>query len=273
MLLLRACARSYETRSRPGNGSGLSCSFTPLHTAQMGHWADDLVPEVKQRLGITGDEQDAKVLAAARIAESEIELLAGRQFIFHHATLRFDSGELPFVPVPDLQIDSMQATAECWPIPDPVQPQRSSILQVRRALEPPLRAVPKAEALSAAGTALAALHREGWLSLAPRVWFQYQTKAEGEVEFGRRLLDPNRYVVAPVIAGEVEGWVVQVSRRIQLMTQETPGDPGLVEQLAPVQDGMAVVAGEPILIVARCWRQDYLHTDRQDWARPGWQRR
>jgi hypothetical protein len=217
----------------------------------MGHWADDLVPEVKQRLGITGDEQDAKVLAAARIAESEIELLAGRQFIFHHATLRFDSGELPFVPVPDLQIDSMQATAECWPIPDPVQPQRSSILQVRRALEPPLRAVPKAEALSAAGTALAALHREGWLSLAPRVWFQYQTKAEGEVEFGRRLLDPNRYVVAPVIAGEVEGWVVQVSRRIQLMTQETPGDPGLVEQLAPVQDGMAVVADEPILIVAR----------------------
>ena len=61
-------------------GSGASRGFTPCNTAQMGHRADDLLPEVKQHLGIQGDERDAEILGNIRRAQSEIELLAGRQF-------------------------------------------------------------------------------------------------------------------------------------------------------------------------------------------------
>ena len=101
-------------------GSGASRGFTPCNTAQMGHRADDLLPEVKQHLGIQGDERDAEILGNIRRSQSEIELLAGRQFSLRSGELRFDFGGLPFGPIPDLQIATMRASSEtCWPIADP----------------------------------------------------------------------------------------------------------------------------------------------------------
>ncbi|MGA2514812.1 MAG: hypothetical protein ABSG37_14550 [Candidatus Limnocylindrales bacterium] len=217
----------------------------------MGHWADMLLPGVKQSLGISGDEQDAEILAYCRQSEAEIELLAGRQFGLRSLDLQFHSGGLPFVAVPDMQIGSMHADSECWPIADPAQPGRASVLQVSQALNPPIRAVPKAEALSAAAAALALAHRCGQLSLAPRRWFLEQAKAVPTGDLARALLDPGLHVQVEVVEGGVEGWWFQVSRRIRFWTSDTPDEPTLLEPLAPVGDGIVLVAQEPMLIVAR----------------------
>jgi hypothetical protein len=217
----------------------------------MGHWADLLLPEVKQRLGVSGDKQDAEILAYCRQAQAEIELLAGRQFSPRSVALQFDSGGLPFVAVPEMQIGSMQATSECWPIADPTQPGRSSVLQVSQAQKRPLRAVPKAEALTAAAASLALAHGCGQLSLAPRRWFLEQAKAVPTGDLARALLDPGLHVQVAVLEGEVEGWWFQVSRRIRFWTSDTPDEPTLLEPLAPAGDGIVLVAQEPMLIVAR----------------------
>ncbi len=210
-----------------------------------------LLPGVKQSLGLSGHEQDAEILAYCRQAQAEIELLAGRQFSPRSVTLQFDSGGLPFVAVPDMQIGSMQSTSECWPIADPAQPARASVLQVSQALNPPIRAVPKAEALSAAAAALALAHRCGQLSLAPRRWFLEQAKAVPMGELARALLDPGLHVQVAVVEGGVEGWWFQVSRRICFWTRDTPDEPTLLEPLVPAGDGIVLVAQEPMLIVAR----------------------
>ena len=217
----------------------------------MGHWADDVVPEVKERLGIGGDDRDAEILANARLAQSEIELLAGHRFEPQHFALSIEHGGLPFVATLDTQAATLRANTECWPIPDPVHPQFANALQVGRAGNLASHAVGKAEALCAGAAVLAAAHRDGLLSLAPRVWFLDQVKAGPSVEFGRRLMDPGRRVHVPVVAGDVEGWWLQVSRRVYFVTKDTPDEPGLVEMLAPPGEGLAFVAGEPILIVAR----------------------
>jgi len=217
----------------------------------MGHWADRVIPELKERLGISGEEQDAELLRYARQAQSEIELLTGHRFDGEPIKLNIDHGELPFVATLDMQTASFGANSDCWPIADPIHPEFSNVLQIARFPDVPPRASSKADALSAAAAVLAAVHGNGWLSFAPRAWFAHQAKAEPPLEFGHRLMDPGRHTHVPVVAGGVDGWWVQVSRRGFIVTKNTPDEPGLVEGLAPPGDGLAVVAGEPILTVAR----------------------
>jgi hypothetical protein len=217
----------------------------------MGHWADKALPELKERLGISGEEHDAGLLRYARQAQSEIELLTGHRFEGASLKLHIDHGGLPFVATLDMQTATFWANSECWPIADPIHPEFSNVLQIGRAQPAPLHAVANAEALWVSGAVLATVQRQGLISMAPRLWFLQQGKTRPAVEFGRELADPERYVQVPVVAGEVGGWWIQVSRRVRLITKDTPDDPGLVEMLAPPGDGLALVAGEPILIVAR----------------------
>lgn len=250
MLLLRACARSYEGRTSRAAKRAYTDLMSPCNTAQMGHWAEGRLPELKKQLGLSGDEHDAALLALTRWAQSDTELLVGHRFEGEQRGLRIHFGGLPFAPTLDLQTATLGVPAEVWPIADPVHPEFSNVLQVARFADPPSRAVSKAEALSAAAAVLAAVHRDGWLSLAPLVWFVEQGKSR-PVEFGRELLDPKRHVHVPVAWGTVEGWWFQVSRRIFFVTKEAPDEPGLVELLAPPVDGLVLAASEPILIVAR----------------------
>ena len=75
----------------------------------MGHWAEGRLPELKEKLGISGDEQDAKLLRYARAAQSEIELLTGHRFEGEPLKLHIDPGGLPFVPTLDAQTATLRA--------------------------------------------------------------------------------------------------------------------------------------------------------------------
>jgi hypothetical protein len=217
----------------------------------MGHFAEGLASEVKEKLGISGDENDAEILGYARQVQAQIELLTGHRLEGEQMRLNIEPNGLPFVPTLDAQAATLQVSPETWPIADPVHPEFANVLQVRRVQDVLPRAVPKAEALAAAAALLAHAHISGQLALAPRVWFAQASKAGPVAEFGRRLMDAGRHTHVPVVAGWFEGWWLQVSRRIQIMTNDTPDDPGLVEMLAPPGNGLAVIAGEPILIAAR----------------------
>ena len=99
----------------------------------MGHWsedlAEDLAEELAQRLKVSPDRRLLVELLAE--AGSEIDALAGRNFRpLQRATAIIDSGGLPLVDVPDLQVGSMETTAGAWAVPDPVNPQMATTLQV-----------------------------------------------------------------------------------------------------------------------------------------------
>ena len=145
----------------------------------------------------------------------------------------------------------MEATAECWPIANPVHPQTSIALQVGRAQKPPEEAVPKAMALTAAAVCLAAAHKESMFGNTARLWLLERAHGEPGLELGRRLMDPAWRVLVPLASGEVDGWWIQLSQRIRFITRETPVEPVSVERLASAIDGVLLVADEPILIVAR----------------------
>ena len=221
----------------------------------MGQFAERLVPEVKQRLGITGDEHDAEVLDSAKKAQANIELMTGYRLEAEAFRLHIDHGGLPFVATLGMQTDSLDASAECWPIPDAVNPVFANALQIGQLEKPPSRACPKAEALCAAAAVLAAVNRQGLLTIAPLLWFRKQQEAGPVSDWGRKLLDPGHFAQVPIAAGQFEGWWFQVSRRIFFVTKETPSGPGLVEVLAPPADGLALVASEPVLILARMTKQ------------------
>jgi hypothetical protein len=226
----------------------------------MGQFSESLLPGAKEKLGISGEEHDAELLGYGRQAQAQIELLTGHRLEGARVAVSIDHGGLPFVATLDTQSATMQVPPECWPIVDPVHPEFANVLQAARAQNLADHAVGKAEALWAGAAVLAAVHRNGWLKFAPRVWFAEQSKAGPTVEFARRLMDPGRHTHVPVVSASVEGWWIQMSRRICIVTKDTPDDPGLVEMLAPPGQGMAVVAGEPILVVARMTQHP------SDWA-------
>ena len=98
-------------------------------------------------------------------AGSEIDTLAGRSFQpLRRAAAIIDSGGLPLVDVPDLQVGSMEATAGPWAVPDPVNPQMATTLQVAAIDSPVRKAAPVADALWIAGQLVADASRAGALT-------------------------------------------------------------------------------------------------------------
>ena len=219
----------------------------------MGHRADENLPELKSSLGIKGDAHDEELLALLRAAQEQIEHLAGRRFgAGGPKALRIAANGLPFVEISDLQTDARFRSDEAvWPVPDPVNGEVARILEMRPPdqlaasagpLSAPLRT---AAGLVATGVSEAAFTKAVWHWLAA-------TRQQGLFEeVFRDAMDPGIHVHVPIVGASVEGWWVQISRRLLVVTKETPDDRHLVETLLQRPKGPALVVTEPLIIVAR----------------------
>lgn len=220
----------------------------------MGHWAEENLPELKRQLGITGPEHDEELRSYARAAQDQIERLAGRRFgRVRHGTFHIKSNGLPFVEVDDLNVDGQPVGSDTptWPVPDPIHPQYARILQVNT----PLRVAPRAEPLPAAIRVAARLIVPGVTEevFTSAVWWWLKgERDEGRLEeVFRWAMEPDTHVHVPIVATNVDGWWVQISRRLLLVTMETPDDGPLVEVLLHTPGQPALVATEPLITIAR----------------------
>ena len=218
----------------------------------MGHWADALLPGLKRRLGIESDEQHQTLLAVLRAAEAQIGLLTGHDWSPRLAAMEINSGGLPFAELPDLQTGSSTPIPGAWPIPDPVHPAIAMIIQLAAPVTLPHHAATTEEAFTIAGRLVAECVGNGLLTGAVRAYLG-AVRERGELkEFVRGLLDPDRQVHIPVIGAVFDGWWFQITRRLGIVTRDTPDDHRLIEILATL-DGQpaALIAYEPRLIMAR----------------------
>ena len=220
----------------------------------MGHWSEELVEEFAEELGGTPDRRLlVEVLAAVG---SEIDVLAGRSFQpLRRATAIIDSGGLPLVDVPDLQVGSMETTAGPWEVPDPVNPQMATTLQVAAFRSPDRKAAPVGDALWIAGLLVADASRAGALKDDYVLhWLGARIDHEEREDLFRQLMDPAVRFHVPVLGIAAERWWFQIARRLIWVTSETNDEGRLLE---PLLDGattgdevVPLVAAEPILIAA-----------------------
>lgn len=225
----------------------------------MGHWAEQLVDELAQRLD--GEHDRAVLLDVLVRTGRRIDMLAGRSF---HAprqtTSTFVSNGLPFVDVPDLLIGSTKSVEDVWPVPDWADPARATVLQIMRMPEPLPTAVPRVEALWIAGQIITQASRDGRLSKDYVLGWLGETYDSGQREkVLRQVLDPAVRFSVPVFGLPMGGWWIQVSRRLLWVTADTEDEGRLLEPLLTDlgTDGKAppLVAVEPILIAAPLTRQ------------------
>lgn len=225
----------------------------------MGHWSESLIDEAVEQVG--GDP-DRKVLMDLLVrASRELDVLSGRSF---HAPRRttsvFEPNGLPFVDVPDMQIGSMEPGPAVWQVPDPVEPQTATVLQVSPVEDPAPNSAPEAEALWLAGHLVAEVSRTGGLlgSYVLR-WLGTYMDSEQRANVMRRVMDPAVRFDIPILGVATSGWWFQISRRLVWMTNATEDEGRLVELLlddtATGGKVFPLAAVEPILIVAPMTRQ------------------
>jgi hypothetical protein len=236
----------------------------PSYTARMGHWSESLVYEAAQRIGGIPD-RGVLVDVLARVGR-ELEVLSGRSFhALRRATLVIEPSGLPFVDVPDLQVGSMEPVVGAWAVPDPVNHQLATVLQVSALADPAPKAAPVADALWIAGQLVAKASQAGLLSRDYVLhWLGVSMGHEQRMELMRRVMDPAVRLSVPILAVPVGGWWIQIARRLIWVTSETEDEGRLFElQFDKTMAGGEVAplaAVEPILIVARMTRQP------ADWA-------
>jgi len=176
-------------RRRRSSPLGLVASadaMAPCNTARVGHWADELLPDVKARLGLRDGEQDERLLKNLRRAQARIELLSGRSFGgVRTAEQRFAFVALPFVELPDLQGQPQSTTQPFWPIPDPVHPEIAIVGQVAEFQELTVKAVPTAVALQRAGELVAACVAADHFKVAVARWLHDQVEAGDQRKWAR----------------------------------------------------------------------------------------
>ena len=250
----------------------------------MRHWSEDLVEEFAQHLGGSPDRRLLVELLAA--TGREIDVLAGRSFQpLHRATAIIDSGGLPLVDVPDLQVGSMETTAGPWEVPDPVNPQIATTLQVTAIGSPVHRAAPVADALWIAGQLVADASRAGALTGDYVLdWLGAHIDPEQRKDLFRRVMDPAVRFYVPVLRASADGWWFQIARRLIWVTSETNDEGRLLE---PLLDGatasdevIPLAATEPILIAApmtqqplewaftaRIWTDEVQRPNDRPWSR------
>src|SRR5690348_16076566 len=103
----------------------------PSYTAEMGHWADQLVDEIATKVGAHVDRDREQLLAAARAGAAEMEILTGQSFgQAKRNTVSIATFGLPFVELPGLLIGSEESPTGGWPIPNPVERDRATLVQV-----------------------------------------------------------------------------------------------------------------------------------------------
>ena len=194
-------------------------------------------------------------------AGREIDVLAGRNFRpLHRSTATIDSGGLPLVDVPDLQVGSMETTAGVWEVPDPVNPQMATTLQVSAIGSPARKAAPVADALWLAGQLIAGASQAGALKGDYVLrWLGERIDPEQRKELFRQVMDPAVRFHVPVLGTSAEGWWFQIARRLIWVTSETSDEGRLLELLldgATSSDkAVPLVATEPILIAAPMTQQ------------------
>ena len=220
----------------------------------MGHWSEDLVEELAEELGGSPDRH----LLAELLAKvgSEIDVLAGRSFQpLHRATAIIDSGGLPLVDVPDLQVGSMETTAGARAVPDPVNPQMATTLQVAAFDSPVRKAAPVGDALWIAGLLVADAARAGRLKGDYVVhWLGAHIDPEQRKDLFRDVMDPAVRFHVPVLGIRAAGWWFQIARRLIWLTGATNDEGRLWEPLLDEDttgdEFIPLVATEPILIAA-----------------------
>ena len=220
----------------------------------MGHWSEDLAEEFDRRLKASPDRRLLVELLAE--AGGEIDVLAGRNFRpLHRATAIINSGGLPLVDVPDLQVGSMETTAGVWEVPDPVNPQMATTLQVSAIDSLVRKAAPVADALWIAGQIIADASQAGALKGAYVLrWLGERIDPEQRKELFRHVMDPSVRFYVPVLGTSAEGWWFQIARRLIWVTSETTDEGRLLELLldgaTSSDEVVPLVATEPILIAA-----------------------
>jgi hypothetical protein len=228
----------------------------------MGHWTEGLADEAAERLP-KGIDRDV-LLAALRTAGDEIETLTGQSFgPVTRNSVSIATFGLPFVELHGLLIGGgVEGSGKVWPIPNPVDGQRATVVQVGELVGATTRSMPVADALGLAGKLLHDVTRSGGLSGdAVMRWLGRSFSATDRVEFMRGLFEPSNHVHIPVTAGGGDGWWFQITRRLMWLTEATE-EHRLVEPLIPQEDDALgrLVAVEPLLIVARVTQQP------ADWA-------
>lgn len=230
----------------------------------MGHWSESLVDEAVQQIGGSPDRRVLVDLLAQ--AARELEVLSGRSFHPPRRTTSiFESNGLPFVDIPDLLIGSMEPVVGAWAVPDPVNSQLATVLQVLSLAEPALKAAPVADALWIAGQLVAQASQAGCLTGEYVLhWLGALVDHEQRMELFRRVMDPAVRHTVPILGVAVDGWWIQVARRLIWVTNETEDEGRLMEPLLDKAttggDVIPLAAVEPILIIARMTRQPV------DWA-------
>ncbi|WP_433890373.1 hypothetical protein [Streptomyces sp. CA-111067] len=230
----------------------------------MGHWSESLIDEAAQLIGGSPDRELVKDALAQ--AGREIDLLSGRSFHpLRRTTSVFEPNGLPFVDVPDLQVGSIEPGARVWEVPDPVNPQMATVLQVSALADPVPKAASIADALWIAGQLVAGTSQTGRLSGDYVLgWLGTFVDPEQRKEVFRRVMDPAAHFYVPILGLAAEGWWFQISRRLIWVTNETEDEGRLIELLLDEAktggETSPLAALEPILIAAPMTRQP------ADWA-------
>jgi hypothetical protein len=233
----------------------------------MGHWSEMLVDEVAHEVAQRGGSSPDRRVLTDLLAQvgHELDVLSGRSFRpARRTTSVFEPNGLPFVDIPDMQVGSMDPVAGAWAIPDPVDRQMATVLQVGAPADPAPKAAPIAEALWIAGQLVAEASQTGRLSGDYVLDGLGAVDREQRVELMRRVMDPAVRFSVPILGASVGGWWIQITRRLIWVTSETEDEGRLIELLldkAKTGSEVAPLAAvEPILIVARMTRQP------ADWA-------
>jgi hypothetical protein len=230
----------------------------------MGHWSETLVDEVAQQIGGSPDRR--LLVDVLAHAGRELEVLSGRSFhALRRATLVIEPNGLRFVDIPDLQVGSMEAAARAWAVPDPVNRQLATVLQVSSLDDPAPKAAPVADALWIAGQLVAKASQTGRLSRDYVLhWLGESVDHEQRKELFRRVMDPAVRFNVPVLRVSIGGWWFQIARRLIWVTSETEDEGRLFELLmdksATGGEVLPLVAAEAILIAVPMTRQP------ADWA-------
>ena len=224
---------------------------------------DEVTREVAQRGGGSPDRRLLTDLLAQ--VGNELDVLSGRSFRpARRTTSVFEPNGLPFVDVPDMQVGSMDPGAGAWAIPDPVDSQMATVLQIGSLADPAPKAVPIAEALWIAGQLVAQASQTGRLSGDYVLHGLGAIEREQRVELMRRVMDPAVRFSVPILGVSVGGWWIQIARRLIWVTSETEDEGRLLELLLDKaktgSETAPLAAVEPILIAARMTRQP------ADWA-------
>jgi hypothetical protein len=229
----------------------------------MGHWADELVGEVAALVGADVDRDRERLLAATRAAVAELETLTGQSFRqAKQSTVSIATFGLPFVELPGLVIGSEESPTGIWPIPNPVERGRATVVQLAQFTSPPSRAAPIASALRFAGNLTHAVAQDGGLSGDQVLgWLGRAFDRDARAAFMRTLTDPSKRIHVPVAAVAHDGWWFQITRRLLWVTPAME-EQRLIEPLITDADDAvkALCAVEPLLIVARVTKQP------ADWA-------